>query len=48
MQRLALFDLDNTLVNLDEAFRAWTAEFVDDRRLEHEAVDWFFALDRAG
>ncbi|GGT10114.1 hypothetical protein GCM10010156_78170 [Planobispora rosea] len=48
MQRLALFDLDNTLVDLDEAFRAWTAEFVDDHRLGREAVDWVLALDRAG
>lgn len=48
MQRLALFDLDNTLVNLDEAFRVWTAEFVDEHQLEPEAVDWLIALDQAG
>nr|BFE85225.1 HAD family hydrolase [Planobispora longispora] len=48
MQRLVLFDLDNTLVNLDEAFREWVAEFVEEHGLGSEAVDWLFALDREG
>lgn len=48
MPRLALFDLDNTLVNLDEAFQVWATEFVEERRLEPEAVDWLLALNRAG
>ncbi|WP_147945446.1 HAD family hydrolase, partial [Microbispora sp. CSR-4] len=48
MQRLALFDLDNTLVDLDEAFRVWAAEFVDERALDRDAVAWILALDRAG
>ncbi|WP_449063637.1 HAD family hydrolase [Planomonospora algeriensis] len=48
VQRLALFDLDNTLVNLDEAFREWAAEFADGYGLGHEAVDWLIALDQAG
>lgn len=48
VQRLALFDLDNTLVNLDEAFQAWVAEFADEYGLDHEAVDWLIALDQAG
>ncbi|MER5624856.1 HAD family hydrolase [Streptosporangium sp. NPDC002544] len=48
MQPLVLFDLDNTLVNLDEAFQAWAAEFVDEHRLEPEAVDWLIALDQVG
>ncbi|MER5318042.1 HAD family hydrolase [Streptosporangium roseum] len=48
MQRLALFDLDNTLVHLDEAFQAWTAEFADEHDLGREAVDWLLVLDRAG
>lgn len=48
MQPLALFDLDNTLVNLDEAFQAWTAEFTDEHGLGREAVDWLIALDRTG
>ncbi|MFF3671082.1 HAD family hydrolase [Microtetraspora malaysiensis] len=48
MQRLALFDLDNTLVDLDEAFRAWVEEFADKHQLEAGAVDWLIALDRDG
>ncbi|MFI7056065.1 hypothetical protein ACIBLB_28780 [Streptosporangium canum] len=37
MQSLALFDLDNTLVNLDEAFQVWAVEFAD----EHGLTDRF-------
>ncbi|MGW4640924.1 HAD family hydrolase [Sphaerisporangium sp. NPDC004334] len=48
MQRLALFDLDNTLVNLDEAFGVWVEEFTDEHALGAEAVDWLVALDRDG
>jgi FMN phosphatase YigB (HAD superfamily) len=48
VQRLALFDLDNTLVNLDEAFQVWVSEFVEERALGSEAVTWLIALDRAG
>ncbi|AWS42557.1 HAD family hydrolase [Streptosporangium sp. 'caverna'] len=48
MQPLALFDLDNTLVNLDEAFQVWAGEFADEHGLGREAVDWLIALDRAG
>ncbi|MFC4057637.1 HAD family hydrolase [Planomonospora corallina] len=48
MQRLALFDLDNTLVSLDEAFQAWAVEFVDDHRLGREVVDWLIAFDQEG
>jgi FMN phosphatase YigB (HAD superfamily) len=48
VRRLALFDLDNTLVDLDEAFRAWAKEFADERGLGHGAVDWLFALDTDG
>ncbi|MGI5162242.1 hypothetical protein [Microbispora sp. CA-102843] len=48
MQRLALFDLDNTLIDLDGAFRAWVEEFSNERSLGAEAVGWLIALDRAG
>ncbi|ETK33375.1 HAD family hydrolase [Microbispora sp. ATCC PTA-5024] len=48
MQRLALFDLDSTLVDLDLAFRAWAREFAGQLGLRGEAVDWLVALDRAG
>src|SRR5687768_2293760 len=48
VQRLALFDLDNTLVNLDEAFHVWAGKFAEEHDLDREAVDWLIALDRAG
>ncbi|WP_405142630.1 HAD family hydrolase [Sphaerisporangium sp. NBC_01403] len=48
MQRLALFDLDNTLVNLDEAFGVWVEEFAGEHGLGSEAVGWLIALDREG
>ncbi|MGV9596117.1 HAD family hydrolase [Streptosporangium sandarakinum] len=48
MQRLALFDLDNTLISLDKAFKVWADEFATEHNLGCEAVDWLVALDRAG
>ncbi|MBB4917434.1 HAD family hydrolase [Streptosporangium saharense] len=48
MQQLALFDLDNTLVNLDKAFAVWVIEFADLHGLGYEAVDLMMSLDRAG
>ncbi|MGW3367288.1 hypothetical protein ACWDOR_30580 [Streptosporangium canum] len=48
MQRLALLDLDNTLINLDEAFQDWVGEFAEGYDLGREAVDWLLALDRVG
>lgn len=48
MQRLALFDLDNTLIDLDAAFALWATEFVAERGLNAEAVDWLIALDQDG
>ncbi|MCG5220429.1 HAD family hydrolase [Streptosporangium sp. KLBMP 9127] len=46
--RLALFDLDNTLVNLDEAFCGWVGEFVEAHVLDDHAAGWLRALDAAG
>ncbi|RCG31149.1 HAD family hydrolase [Sphaerisporangium album] len=48
MQRLALFDLDNTLIDLDAAFRVWVEEFAEAYGLGPEAVDWLIVLDQAG
>lgn len=48
MQRLALFDLDNTLIDLRAAFQVWAAEFATDHRLGPDAVGWLIALDRPG
>ncbi|MEV8636989.1 HAD family hydrolase [Streptosporangium sp. NPDC051023] len=47
MHRLALFDLDNTLIDLDAAFRVWAEEFAAERALTAEAVDWLIALDQS-
>lgn len=45
VQRLALFDLDNTLVNRGEAFRAWAHEFVTTHRLDAAALTWLLETD---
>ncbi|GAA1264235.1 hypothetical protein Psi02_76190 [Planotetraspora silvatica] len=47
MQRLALFDLDNTLIDLDAAFVLWAEKFAD-RGLGLEGVDWLLNLNRDG
>ena len=38
MQRLALFDLDNTLVQRDRAFAAWADEFVAEHGLDRRVA----------
>lgn len=48
MQRLALFDLDNTLVDRQLAFSVWAAEFADERGLGSEAARWLVIADRRG
>jgi putative hydrolase of the HAD superfamily len=48
MQRLALFDLDNTLVDRSEAFRRWAVEFCADRQLPDDALAWLIATDQDG
>src|SRR3954447_2473541 len=48
VQRLALFDLDNTLIDLDAAFQVWAEEFAAERVLGAEAVDWLIAVNREG
>ncbi|MFG1780481.1 HAD family hydrolase [Micromonospora sp. NPDC049051] len=48
MQRLALFDLDNTLVDRSEAFRRWAVEFCADRGLPDDALAWLIVTDRDG
>lgn len=40
MQRLAFFDLDNTLLDRDAAFRRWLDEFVTDHKLDLAARGW--------
>ena len=48
MQRLALFDLDNTLVDRSEAFGRWAVEFCAERQLPADAVAWLVATDQDG
>ncbi|WP_062430285.1 HAD family hydrolase [Herbidospora daliensis] len=45
MQRLVLFDMDNTLIDLDGAFGAWAAEFADAHGLGDDGVRWLLDLD---
>ena len=45
MQRLALFDLDNTLVNRNAAFRAWAQEFVTTHHPDAAALTWLLETD---
>ncbi|WP_240778037.1 hypothetical protein [Nonomuraea basaltis] len=46
MQRLALFDLDRTLIDLDTAFLRWAEEFGRQQRLVPEDLAWLVSQDR--
>lgn len=46
MRRLACFDLDNTLIDRDGAFRAWAEVFCAE--LGAEALEWLLAMDLSG
>lgn len=48
MTALALFDLDNTLIDRQLAFSVWAAEFADERELGDEAARWLISADRRG
>ncbi|KKK05539.1 HAD family hydrolase [Micromonospora sp. HK10] len=48
MQRLALFDLDNTLVDRTEAFRRWAVEFCADHGLPDDELAWLLVTDQDG
>jgi HAD superfamily hydrolase (TIGR01549 family) len=45
MQQLALFDLDNTLLDRDAAFRLWLDEFITGHRLDLAAHAWLIRAD---
>lgn len=45
---LLLFDLDNTLLPRDAAFRAWAQDFLSEHRLPPRDLDWFVTLDGGG
>ena len=46
--RLALFDLDNTLFDRSRAYRRWSEAFVDARGLKPEALELLIDLDDDG
>jgi HAD superfamily hydrolase (TIGR01549 family) len=46
--RLVAFDLDNTLIDRDGAFRAWAAWWVEKEGLGGDALAWLLAEDRGG
>ncbi|MEQ4724912.1 HAD family hydrolase [Nonomuraea sp. B19D2] len=46
VQRLALFDLDRTLIDLDAAFRRWAEEFAERLHLAPEGLAWLISQDR--
>ncbi|MFC1419210.1 HAD family hydrolase [Streptacidiphilus cavernicola] len=48
MSPLLLFDLDNTLVNRNEAFQSWAERFLADRSLPPGDLGWFMTLDCGG
>lgn len=45
---LLLFDLDNTLLPRDAAFRAWAQDFLSDHGLPPGDLDWFVTIDGGG
>ncbi len=45
---LLLFDLDNTLLPRDAAFRAWAQDFLSERDLPPGDLEWFVTLDGGG
>jgi HAD superfamily hydrolase (TIGR01549 family) len=46
--KLALFDLDNTLVDRTGCYRAWAERYCAETGLDAEAVEWFCQADRDG
>ncbi|MEV4372929.1 hypothetical protein AB0J71_38085 [Nonomuraea sp. NPDC049637] len=46
MQRLALFDLGRTLIDLDDAITRWAEEFAEQHHLKPEDVAWLVSLDQ--
>lgn len=45
---LLLFDLDNTLIPRDAAFRAWAQDFLADHDLPPSDIEWLYAMDGSG
>lgn len=47
-RRLALFDLDNTLIDRAAGFRDWCHRFVSDRQLDPGDIAWLDSIDEDG
>ncbi|NBF00120.1 hypothetical protein FE391_42230 [Nonomuraea sp. KC401] len=45
---LALFDLDNMLLDRLDAFRRWATAFASERELGEDAASWLVELDADG
>ena len=45
---LALVDLDDTLVDRDDAYRRWAADFAAEHALDPDAVAWLIEADEQG
>ncbi|WP_367139201.1 MULTISPECIES: hypothetical protein [Streptomyces] len=45
---MALFDLDNTLVDRTSGLRHWTEEFARERGLDTAAIEWIVGADDHG
>lgn len=45
---LVIFDLDNTLVDREVPLRRWAAQFVAERALEQDEVQWLVSADGDG
>lgn len=48
MASLALFDLDNTLIDRDRAFRQWAEQFLRERSLDPGELSWVLDADDDG
>jgi putative hydrolase of the HAD superfamily len=48
MPPLLLFDLDNTLIDRNQAFRGWARRFLRTRALPQEDLGWLSTLDCGG
>ncbi len=48
MDNLVLFDLDNTLLDRERAFRTWSGRFVESYGLDHDAMEVIERLDGDG
>ena len=48
MSRLALFDLDDTLLDRESAFRTWACNFIDGHNLSESSMETIIRIDLEG